>query len=287
MLFLGFSIVTGGGPTVAARIASAWKAFHTRRRDLTSRCLSGKVRWDRWLMCVGSVLAYGCWGWGWTSEVRARIDHIVHSMVRKMMGGHLEEGEPWLTWYFRTSRQARQKVRDLHGRTFSLTLLDHARRAWMRWLGRDPRTWLGRLVVWRGKADQAHMTELARTLGIPAGDVRRHRIGRPPRRWEYAPTDVWGSTWFDTVVDRDLAPLVDARPFEWLPPLPAGLRVVSDYSPSVYECCVFRRSVSGDLFSLCMSLRARRTTRATLPLSGGHRPLLRPLLCLCFLRSSS
>lgn len=43
MLFLSLSIVTGGGPTVEACIASAWKAFHTRRRDLTSRCLSRKV----------------------------------------------------------------------------------------------------------------------------------------------------------------------------------------------------------------------------------------------------
>lgn len=46
MQFLGLSLVTGGTPTVEARIASAWKAFHANRPHLTSRCLSKKVRWE-------------------------------------------------------------------------------------------------------------------------------------------------------------------------------------------------------------------------------------------------
>lgn len=38
-----------------------------------------------------------------------------------------------------------------------------------------------------------HMTELARTLGLAASDTRRNRIGRPPRRWEDALADAWGT----------------------------------------------------------------------------------------------
>lgn len=101
-----------------------------------------------------------------------------------------------------------QYVRDLNGRTFSQTLLKQARKAWMRWL----RTMHddGETLVWRGKADQTHVTELARMLGIPVGDVRSHRIGRPPGRWEDVPVEVWGSMWFDTADERDMIPLADA-----------------------------------------------------------------------------
>lgn len=80
----------------------------------------------------------------------------------------------------------------------------------MRWLGRDDRTMMGRLLIWRGKADQAHITELTRVLGLPAGDARRHRVGRPARRWEDVAVEARGNTWFDTAGERDLIPLADA-----------------------------------------------------------------------------
>lgn len=134
MQLLGLSLVTGGGPM--ERISSAWKAFHANRRHLTSRRLSKRTRWDLWLMYVGSVLAYECWGRVWNSEIRTRIDHTVHCIVRAIIGGHPEEGETWLDWHLRTIRTARQSVRDLHGRMFAQTLLNQAKNAWMRWLGK-------------------------------------------------------------------------------------------------------------------------------------------------------
>lgn len=58
-----------------------------------------------------------------------------------------------------------QHLRNLHGRTLSQTFLNNqARKTLIRWLGNDMRTMLGSLVWW-GRSDQAHMTQLARTLG--------------------------------------------------------------------------------------------------------------------------
>lgn len=69
---------------------------------------------------------------------------------------------------------------------------------------------LGRLLVWRGKADQSHMTQLAKAMGLPARDTRRNRIGRPRTPLGGYRGGGWGSTWFEAAAGWGLAPLADA-----------------------------------------------------------------------------
>lgn len=60
-MVLCLSEASWGPPEYERRVDRVWGAFHENLGRLTSRAMTAKVRWPRWVQYVALVLAYGCW----------------------------------------------------------------------------------------------------------------------------------------------------------------------------------------------------------------------------------
>ena len=97
--------------SLQARLECGWRAFFTRSDVWRSKApLADKLQVLH--QVVQPCVLYGSESWSLTSAQRRSLDAALHSMVRRIMGLRrrpTDQGlEPWLDWWRRTARAARQ-----------------------------------------------------------------------------------------------------------------------------------------------------------------------------------
>ena len=170
---------------IDARVATAWKIFMARRKELTNKTYTVNSRMKLFESTVGASILYGCEAWTLTKKLETKIMRTQRKMMRMIVGCPRrkisdDHPEPWVDWIRRATRRAEQCLQKLGLQEWTSTATQRKLNWAKRVATMENERWAFRCASW-----------------TPEWHNCRRQQGRPFKRWHESLG--LGQDWLTTV----------------------------------------------------------------------------------------